>query len=193
MEWTRTPLAAVAGLAMTSAASAIMFDEVDVEAWVGEGENEALMIIDWTDGRQLAFGYRWGLLETATGLDMMEAVSGTIDGLFREWVPGLEEQAIFGLGWDLDGDGFDIADPDDWHEEGWFENGYWGYYTATDGLDWGFAPTGLDQRTLSDGDWDGWSWAPDFVGGPPIVPLVPGPGAAVLLAGLGCRSRRRRS
>lgn len=52
----------------------------DVKFWVGEGENEALMIIDFhideDDGKTgLVWGYRWPVGETATGLDMITAIA----------------------------------------------------------------------------------------------------------------------
>lgn len=183
---------AVAGI-VSAASAGLAFDDVDVVSWTGEGANEALLILDWTEGRQLAFGYRWGLLETATGLDMLEAVNAATGRLDRTWVEGLEFEAIFSLGWDADDDGFSPDDPDDWFAEGWFENGFWGYWVATDGTDWDFAPAGLSERVLADGDWDGFAWAPDFDGAAPMVPLVPAPAAWCGLLLLAGRDRRRRA
>ena len=55
--------------------------------------------------------------------------------------------------------------------------------------------TGPVDRVLSDGDWDGWSWAPDYVGEAPDEPIpapVPGPGAFALLGSMLLVTRRRR-
>jgi hypothetical protein len=104
----------------------------------------------------------------------------------------MPESAVFGLGWDADLDGFDKDDPDDWYEEGWFENGYWAQYVSTDGASWSFGG-GIGAHELADGDWIGWSWAPDFEAEPPDVPLIPTPAATTLvLGGLLASPKRRR-
>ena len=44
----------------------------DINYWVGEGENEAALVIDWNDAKapqSLVWGYRWS--DTATGEDML--------------------------------------------------------------------------------------------------------------------------
>ena len=65
-------LTALPVLLLASPASAELdFDDVDIEQWLGTGENEAVVVIDWTEDRQLAFGYRWDILDSATGLDVI--------------------------------------------------------------------------------------------------------------------------
>jgi hypothetical protein len=182
-------IGAVAALGTVSAAHAgLIFDDVQVELWTGAGEQEALLVIDWQAGRQIAFGYRWSALETPTDRDMLDAIVGATDRLQYVLVPDVTFDAIFGIGWDADDDG--LGDPDDWYEEGWLENGFWGQWASTDGTSWDFA-NGFGFEDLADGDWIGWSWAPEFVSDPPTVPLVPAPPAALALGFLVTARRRR--
>jgi len=185
-------IGAGAVLAFSAAARAfIEFDDVLIEYWTGAGDNEALLIVDWQEDRMLAFGYRWDVVDAPTDFDLFEAVNAASDRFYREWVEGMPEQAIFGIGWDADNDGFDKLDPDDWYEEGWIENGYWSQWVSTDGEDWQWG-NGLGTHDLSHGDWIGWSWAPDFIDTPPNVPLVPAPPTLVALTALALRAKRRR-
>jgi hypothetical protein len=188
--------AAIVGLSAALAFSApvaafIEFDDVLIEYWTGSGENEVLLIIDWQEDRMLAFGYRWDIVDAPTDFDLFEAVNDASDRFYREWVDGMPEQAIFGIGWDADGDGFGKTDPDDWYEEGWLENGYWSQWLSTDGENWDFGG-GLGTHDLVHGDWIGWSWAPDFEATPPDVPLIPAPATLAALAAFAMGAARRR-
>lgn len=54
------------------------FSFSDVDFWIGEGDNEALLVIDWNDGNEpvsMAWGYRFDGNVTAEA--MMEAISET--------------------------------------------------------------------------------------------------------------------
>lgn len=185
-------------VATAGSAQAFSFD--DLVFWVGSGEKRAALVIDWKSGpepRSLAWGFRF--TGNATGLTMLEAVRDADPRLYVEWVPGLEREAVFGLGYDRNGNGFSKADPEDSYREGWFENGFWAYYVdSTPGPNlpdpWDLAPSGLASRTLVDGSWDGWSWAQDFVPSPPDPPTaVPEPATLVaLVGGLLALARRRR-
>jgi hypothetical protein len=64
-----------------------------------------------------------------------------------------------------DYDGWKSVDTGDEWQSGWYE-GYWSYWLNDSGknLDeskWGYSGVGMTGRSLSNGDWDGWSWA-DF-------------------------------
>lgn len=170
----------------------------DIEFWVGEGSNEAGFVVDLADGGEpIAWGFRWDGL--ATGLDMFKAIAAA-DGRFFAKVsaPGEFGVSVFGIGLDADGDGsFALSDGtvftdgiaeapfsddavaldrEDRYVEGWFENGYWGYWAGAgepySGGSWGFAPAGPGDRVLADGDWDGWAFAPGFVGDVPAFPVA---------------------
>jgi hypothetical protein len=184
--------AVAAPLVVTAYADgAISFDDVVVEYWAGSGDLEAMLIVDWQEDRALAFGYRFSPLDEPTDFDLFEAVNNHSERFYREWVDGMPESAVFGIGWDVDLDGFDKDDPEDWYEEGWFENGYWAQYLSIDGEAWSFGG-GIGTHNLDDGDWVGWSWAPNFESSPPSVPLIPSPAAlAVLVGGTLIGSRRR--
>jgi MYXO-CTERM domain-containing protein len=171
--------------------ASISFEDVLVEYWVGAGSSEAMMIVDWQENRTLAFGFRWEA-GVPTDLDLIEAVNAHSDRFYREWVDGVPYSAIFGIGWDVDNDGFSKTDPDDWYEEGWLENGFWSQWLSADGETWDWG-NGLGMHDLYHGAWIGWSWAPEFIAEPPDVPLIPAPPATGLLAlGLLSGARRRR-
>ncbi len=107
----------------------------DIIYWVGSGTNSAALVVDWNDGKSaesLAWGYRWS--GTATGFDMISAVLASDPRFEGAFIFGT---AIFGLGYDLDGDGgtFNFiepgggpSDPDDHFQVGFFVNGYWSYW-----------------------------------------------------------------
>ena len=157
----------LAGLVLiggVSSASAYTFDDVEVTYWTGaepdDGVNEAVMVVDWqVPGEEsMVFGYRWA--GDAFGIDMLNSVDQASNRFFLKWHPQFPG-AVYGIGWDVDGDGFAEDDPDDYYVEGWFE-GAWRYYLSADGQDWTYSGQAVFERTLEDGAWDGWSWAMGF-------------------------------
>lgn len=163
----------------------------DVEFWVGAGSNRAAVAIDWdknsTATPALVWGFRWD--GAATGQTMLNAIVAGDPRLFaKSEGHGSLGSAIYGLGYD-DGDGefalnddtvFDelgfaesagpadlgaAIDPDDLYREGWFL-GYWHYGLSVgnpyDGGSWKASQTGMTGRTLSDGDWDSWTYTESF-------------------------------
>lgn len=196
----------------------------DIQVWVGSGSNEAGFVVDWNNGVSnvsLAWGYRWD--GTATGEDMLRALAGSNTGLYANlgyFGPGLG-YAVFGLGVHLDQNGtFGVSPPlsfvsgistlngttglnearqptdsGDLYQEGWFSAGYWSYWTKNSSTDaWQYSPVGMSSSVLTNGNWQGWSFAPNFAGSAPVDPVpailpgggggsspVPGPSAVVLL------------
>jgi hypothetical protein len=196
------------------------FDFSDIQYWAGSGSNQAALVIDWNDGKEsqsLVWGYRWD--GTATGEDMLAAIAG--QGFYMErdggsylgdlsgidnrlyarlttWDPSLGS-SVFGLGYDLDGDGGTFisgyegneigyaGDSDDHYQEGWY-TGYWSYYLGTDpysGGSWDYSGLGMSSRVLANGSWDGWSYASaesGWYGGTPDMPVsaVPEPASTAL-------------
>jgi hypothetical protein len=96
--------------------------------------------------------------------------------------------AVYGLGYDADGDGefaidddtvFDTegfaftspsdlamaADAGDYYAEGWF-TGFWHYGMAPanpyNGASWSDIAVGMASRELTDGCWDSWTFSPTF-------------------------------
>ena len=202
-------LAAVFLMSVMVGTAGAAFTFGDIEYWVGSGSNQAAMVIDWNDGKDpqsLVWGYRWD--GTATGEDMIMAIAGTGDGytpygddmrLFANltYYGGLG-YALFGLGYDLDGDGGSFisgeegyetengyaTDPDDHYREGWY-TGNWSYWWDEDlndtiGDAWHFAPLGLSSHVLTDGIVDGWGFG-CLPGEPVAAAPVPLPGAVWLL------------
>lgn len=202
------------------------FNLDDITHWTGSGANQAGLVVEWAQGgttKSLAWGYRWD--GTAYGSDMLYAIAQAVDkyslttlssgsdsGLFaviEDWGWGL---SVFGLGYDVNGNGFTYvpasdegghaADGSDLYKEGWY-NGYWSYWVSDGGSSWEYSGWGIAARELSNGSWDGWNFS-DFAamgaGEAPGTPIaaaapVPVPGAVWLLgsalAGLvGFRRRR---
>jgi hypothetical protein len=216
---------AFAGLAvwlscsLTAAAGTIVTNIDDVSYWVGSGPNRAVLIIDWQDGKNapgetagqaLAWGFRW-TGATATGEDMMRAIAAADPRLFIDVMDFGGFGLVFGLAYDLDGDGgnftFDpeqengfASDPDDHFREGFVENGFWGY---KNGQSTGALPSfadasfGFSQRTLSNGSWDAWVFSievdPPFTipQVSPALAAVPEPSSAALLTLGGLLGLRR--
>ena len=142
--------------------SSFTFD--DIQYWVGEGENRAMLIVQWNDGKKpdaLAYGYRWS--GTKHGYDMIDDIAKADKRLFyiffNDFALG---NAIGGIGFDAGGnndvklsnggscvspvngsiatDGYDF---DNWKlcdnanarwQAGWYETGYWSYW-VTDIID----------------------------------------------------------
>ena len=214
---------AAACIAAPAAMGSFGFD--DIEYWVGAGANRAALVIDWNDGTEpqsLAWGFRWD--GAATGEDMLLAIAEDDPRLFaRVGVVGSFGLPLYGLGYDLDADGFSIddgtaftdgvavtapsdaalaTDPDDHYREGWLSAGFWTYWLrdadpAGAGA-WTDAQTGVSARPLADGAWDGLSFDPAFsFTDPPSVPVaaIPAPGGALALFALtgGAIVRRRRN
>lgn len=210
-------------------ADVIDFD--NIVTWAGTGTNEAALVIDWDDGlAPLAWGYRWD--GAASGEDMFRAVVTADDSLFaRIQVFGFGS-LINGIGYDRDNDGFGVSgtsgaktfgaggiyegpettfgtktDADDSYAEAnntTFE--YWEYFNGTGnpyaGGAWASASSGFADRSLSNGDWDGWFYPGTFGTDPLAIPgialaagaaAVPEPSTVVILtlASIGLLFRRR--
>jgi hypothetical protein len=238
--WVCLTVVALAFWAAPLRASDTVTSFADITYWVGTGSNEAALVLDWNDGKDpLVMGYRWD--GSATGQDMIFALAQANDDFYittGDFGGGLGI-ALFGVGYDRDGDGFGVTptgafvdgryevgrdspndgrvatDPDDSYTEGWWQ-GYWSYYLAgTGGIlpledgsadAWSYSGTGITNRILSDGDWDGWSFVsfttaldPDpYPSAPRNIPAattpVPEPRVASLglvILGLLCVTRYR--
>jgi len=106
----RTCIAVVFCLGAAQAAHAFTFD--DITTWVGSGASEAALIVGFNDGVDpvvLAWGYRFDGTPTAWDA-LMKVVAA--DGNFYATVDSKATYgpALFGLGYDVDGDGFGISD-----------------------------------------------------------------------------------
>ena len=162
----------------------------DILFWVGQGENKAAITIQWNvEGETHAkvWGYRWN--GEATGYDMLKAVAAADDRLYyMTQTPSQYGYAIGGIGYDTDYD-YDTAivweneirtfqnglkfitsgtfdnwkakDTADYWQSGW-GTGFWYYYTQDINGDYKMSGVASDFRTLTDGSWDLWSFAPGF-------------------------------
>lgn len=208
--------------AFASEAGTIVQNISDISYWVGSGENRAVLIIDWEDGKNvsgeiageaLAWGYQWPASEMRTGKEMLEAIAAADPRLevyiqTRSFGP-----IVFGMAHDLDGDGgtftFDpfeeaggASDPNDHFAEGWEQNGFWGYKVGTTTSQqrpsWRDASEGFATRALTNNSWDAWVFSSDLddfsIASPsPALAVIPEPSCAALLVGGGLLLLRRRA
>lgn len=147
----------------------------EIVFWVGSGENQAALVIDWNDGiepQSLAWGFRWD--GVASGYDMFNAVAAADPALTLSLLS-------FGEGFAVDGISYSSAWLQHDEQSEGFTTGFWSYWLA-DGMEelpsegqWSGASTGFEQRELSNNSWDGWSWSSDTVSWlstPPIAPVA---------------------
>lgn len=182
-------LGILAALVVSTATGAIVDDFSDVQSWTGTGENSAVMIIDWQDGKllpgepalgqALAWGYRWPAGQVRKGRDMLLAIDAADARLQIRVDTRSLGQIVFGAFYDLDGDGgtatFDTteatpggaSDADDHFRQGWIFDGFWGYRIGAAAgptiPSWNVSGSGFASRTLADGSWDAWVFSDDLV------------------------------
>ena len=79
----------------------------DIKFWVGEGENEAALVLQWNvDGEEtaLVWGYRFDDSAT-TGYTMLENIVKADDRLYMVVQNSAFGMTVQGIGYDADGDG----------------------------------------------------------------------------------------
>lgn len=198
------------GLALAwllSASSQAAISMTDIQIWAGSGPNQAALVIDWADGGPaLVWGFRWSNGATPNGTDMLMAVIGA-DARLR--VPGLNPGTNFINTIEFDADGNGISERSQTTSAG----PYWGYVVNNDvyndpvdfnlnshivppnltvipngnpfdGGAWVDSSTGLFDRPLVNGSWDGFAYGEfnlsTFTGPSPASPIaaipVPEPG-----------------
>ncbi len=160
------------------------FAEEDIQYWIGQGEQRAVLVVDWhaTGQSALAWGYRFD--EPATTEQMLREIAAADPNLYvRLGTRGAFGVPLFGVGYDRDRDGFALTDgtifergvavtgPSDGatafddrdsYAEGWFD-GYWSLYQASEGpythQAWQASSHGISGQSLTDGFWSGLSFA----------------------------------
>lgn len=158
----------------------------NIQFWVGEGENRAAFLVQWTKNDVkdvLVWGYRWS--GTAYGVDMVQAIAKADPRLYAlVYAETAYGSAIGGLGYDIDGEGekaliidnekhevidgivktsdydFDYwtpADENDYWFSGWTSNGFFCYMVRDDQTaEFTSSGLGASSRELTDGCWDAW-------------------------------------
>ena len=151
-------------------------------ATVGTGSEETFLALDFKDGTPTsgyAFGYKYD--GAKNGADLLNALASS----------GLTTQYIYH---GLAVNGFTFGGHS---EAGFAATGYWAYYKGPDGQNWTYSSVGV-TAPLTNGAWDGWSWAPQSNAVPPITPAaVPEASSAIslsvlVLLGLGLLAVRRK-
>jgi hypothetical protein len=173
-----------------SSSSDFTFDSI--QYWVGEGENRAMLIIQWNDGKEpaaLAWGYKWN--GTKYGIDMLMDIAKADEKffllVFSDFAFGY---ALGGIGYDIKGnnsiqlknetgtpqtpvDGLvetNVYDFDDWTctddtahwKAGWYA-GYWSYWVADNiSSKWEYSGLGASSRELTNNSVDAWDFDNDM-------------------------------
>ena len=156
------------GLAFTpefasAATGTFTFD--DIHYWVGEGTNEAAIVIDWNNGlpgSSIAYGYRWN--GTATNMTTILRELESEDRRLHVGISqGLWGSSMDDFGYDSNGNGgaFDFTgklttDSNDF--VGAFGTYYWAasYLTAaavSDNDSWEYYGVGIDGQIPENGQW----------------------------------------
>jgi hypothetical protein len=124
------PLAIALAVAVLAPRAAQAISFADIEFWVGEGTNQAALVLDWKDGSfttsAYAWGYRWEDGVSPSAQDMLYAIAGPIEirdpslpthpvietlsgadpRLGLEMMRyGIFGDALYGMGYDIDDDG----------------------------------------------------------------------------------------
>ncbi len=168
---------------MAFADSKCTVDFSQIQRWVGSGDNQAALVIQWNDdkddNKMLVWGYRWAEGETKTGADMVLDIAKA-DPAFTTYASnGSWGLYIQGFGYDLNGDGNMAFDNDgtivyprngrvdggspqdatDHWKSGWSYDGYFSYYLASkSGDDYKYSSVGASSRKLSNGCVDLWAY-----------------------------------
>jgi hypothetical protein len=196
--------------ALSSTCSANASSRDGIEFWAGTGSKRATLVVDWSDVESsrpaIAWGFRWE--GAATGADMLAAIVAADPRLFVRWsASGSGGQAVYGIGYDADGDnefalddatvfdaeGFALSGPSDtaasidlldFYAEGWLFSGFWHYGVAASnpnaGGAWVSSSTGASGRSLVDGAWDAWTFTASYSyqAFPEVVIAAPAPANA---------------
>ena len=165
MNLTLLPITAALIAVCAGTASAQGFTPL-LTATAGTGSEETFLTVDFKDGSQndsFAFGYKYDGVKTGT--DLLNAFAP--DGLMTQYI--YNGRAV---------NGFTFGTHT---EAGFAATGYWAYYKGPDGQNWTYSSVGV-TAPLTNGAWDGWSWAPQGNAVPPITPAaVPEASSAVSL------------
>ncbi len=168
---------------------------VDVEAWVGSGSNETILVVDWntldngpnTVSESHAFGFRWN--GTAYESDMLAAfdnagiltVTTGYGGAFLNNIGYIDEEEPYGAHLHIEEGSWNLASTTNPHAR-W---GTWG------NSEWDFNRGGLSSELLANGQFEGinailWFGSlPAYANDQLNIPIVVPEPAAMLLLGLG--------
>lgn len=182
--------------------SSFGFGFQDIVNWTGTGSNEAALVIDFHDGsayQSFAWGYRWN--GTATGESMVDAIVAADPSLTDQVQSYSFGDALQTFTFDGTSAGYGTHT-----QSGFNQNtpGFWDYYLGNGSAvpAWSESNFGFGAVTLSNQDWNGWSWAANFNSTPPSDPIyaapqsVPEPSELLFgglsLVGLAARRIRRK-
>ena len=165
----------VAGLsALLSVSVAVRAETIQV----GEGVNQAEVLIEFKDGAMYTFEVAFGAEpdSTVTGLGLFDIIEAytTLDTVRQDYGFGV---FIDGIHYDGHGNEGYLGGEDWWH--------YW--TMESDEPTWVASPYGVVDRIVEDGDADGWAYGKAYPPGE-----VPEPATlALLLVGVALVGRRR--
>ena len=130
----------------TFAASSFALSFDDIKLWAGTGSHKAALVIDFANsgGTPYAWGYRFD--GDKTGLDMIKAIDALDPNLSFDIVSYSFGDAVNGITYGS------------LSQSGFIDNSYWSYWTSTSSTNWSSSWVGAGDRSLANGDWDGWSW-----------------------------------
>lgn len=101
-------------MTLSNSALDTTFSFNDIKFWVGEGTNQAALVLSWHDGSttnpdHIVWGYQWPTNETRTGLDMIKAIAQADSRLLiLIQNTGSLGYTINGIGYDTDPSNLDV-------------------------------------------------------------------------------------
>ena len=147
--------------ALTASPAWAVFDFGDINTWYGNGANQAALVIDFNDGNSptsLVWGYRFDGSPTAE--DMFNDIITANTALFAKIDSATQYgTALFGIGYDVDGDGFGLDDGSIIGADGFIDTNTESDTTENDNAD-GASATDADDHYeegwFTDGFWVHW-------------------------------------
>ncbi len=183
---------------VATAAEPLMAREFDrIRFWVGEGDQEAVLVIDWSDDgapdASWAWGYRWSSPAAPTLREMLRAIVAE-DRRLHVLLGGTGDSILYALGYDTPAEGTffrlrnasgtitaEASHPEALATGGWVNNGYWEVLKAApaprfDPDDFVSSWDGIEGTLVQDGAWLAlrffsyeWDWMADH----PVQPPAP--------------------
>lgn len=141
----------------TSAVASSVTTFADIDTWVGSGDQEAALVIDWNDGKEPGlWGYRFS--GAKSGQDMFLDIVAAQPDLFARIGPGGPFGVpLYGVGYNRNGGSFGISD-DLGDESGIFDNSTIAETDVPDEID-GPAIANDPEDSYHEGWWTGGFWS----------------------------------
>ena len=145
----RSLISLVMLVSVVSVANAYVLENITISEWAGTGNDTAYCVVDFdasVSGDEYFFGYRFDASQNVKGIDMLDALVNESTFAYSYGQYGMIGRFAY--------DNHDISAQ-------WVTGGiqsYWAYDLSTNGVNWNYSMDGASDRTLSNGNWDAWTY-----------------------------------